>query len=181
MFFTFFEKPSIIPAAIVLGRINFPALWASNSLTMSKEFWLVHRTLCMCLIGWSYYFGIVFSTVIWKPLYDAWCNSFCYGVHIWIWSHSLGVPYFPLNQVKGPVAHFSEVPKTFGAKNPFLKLRLAHSVRLVFSYIVKGSKIKVTAKFRALRRLRFEDTKRTMSPEMCPKSFGTLEKRAPGL
>jgi len=36
-------------------------------------------------------------------------------------------------------------------------------------------------KFRASRRLRFEDTKRIMSPEMGPKSFGTFEKQAPGL
>ena len=50
-----------------------------------------------------------------------------------------------------------------------------------FFYFVKGIKIKINAKFRASRRLRFEDTKRIMSPEMRPKSFGTFEKRAPGL
>ena len=69
--------------------------------------------------------------------------------------------------------------KLFGPGKQFLKLRLAHSVKLVFSYVVKGRKIKITAKFRALRRLRFEDTKRTMSPEMGPKSFGTFEKTLP--
>ena len=36
--------------------------------------------------------------------------------------------------------------------------------------------MEITARFRALRRLRFEDTKKTMSPEMHPKSFGTFEK-----
>ena len=46
--------------------------------------------------------------------------------------------------------------------------------------VVKGIKIKITAKFRASRRLRFEDTKIIMSPEMRPKSFGIFEKRAPG-
>ena len=40
--------------------------------------------------------------------------------------------------------------------------------------------MKITAKFRASRRLRFEDTKRIKSPEMRPKSFGTFEKQAPG-
>ena len=40
--------------------------------------------------------------------------------------------------------------------------------------------IKITAKFRALRRLHFEDTKTIKSPEIRPKSFGTFEKRAPG-
>ena len=40
--------------------------------------------------------------------------------------------------------------------------------------------MKTTAKFRASRRLRFADTKRIMSPEISPKSFGTFEKQAPG-
>ena len=40
--------------------------------------------------------------------------------------------------------------------------------------------MKTTAKFRASRRLRFADTKRIMSPEMSPKSFGTFEKLTPG-
>ena len=53
-------------------------------------------------------------------------------------------------------------------------------MKLVFSYVVKGIKIKITAKFRASRRLSFEDTKRIMSPEMRPKSLGTFEKQAPG-
>ena len=53
------------------------------------------------------------------------------------------------------------------------------SVKLVFSYVVKGIKIKITAKFRASRRLRFEDTKRIMLPEIRQKSFGTFEKQAP--
>ena len=38
----------------------------------------------------------------------------------------------------------------------------------------------IIAKFRALRHLRFEDTKRIMSPEMRPKSFGTSEKQTLG-
>ena len=41
--------------------------------------------------------------------------------------------------------------------------------------------MKITAKFRASRRLRFEGTKRIMSPEIRPKSFGTFEKQAPAL
>ena len=69
----------------------------------------------------------------------------------------------------------------FGPEKPFVKLRPAYSVKLVFSYVVKGIKIKITAKFRASRRLRFEDTKIIMSPELHPKSFGTFEKQAPGM
>ena len=74
---------------------------------------------------------------------------------------------------------FSKVPKNFGPEKPFVKLRPTYSVKLVFSHVVKGIKIKITAKFRTSRRLRCEDTKKIMSPEMRPKNFGTFEKRAP--
>ena len=77
---------------------------------------------------------------------------------------------------QGPVSRKSR--KLFGPEKPFVKLRPAYSVKLVFSYVVKGIKIKITAKFRASRRLRFEDTKRIMAPEIRPKSFGTFEKQA---
>ena len=50
-------------------------------------------------------------------------------------------------------------------EKPFFKLRSAYIVKLVFSYVVKGIKIKITAKFRDTEHLRFEDTKRIMSPE----------------
>ena len=83
-----------------------------------------------------------------------------------------------LTWVLGPVSRKSRKP--FGPEKPFLELRPADSVKLVFSYVVKGIKIKITAKFRVSRRLRFEDTKRIMSPETCPKSVRTFEKRAPG-
>ena len=79
----------------------------------------------------------------------------------------------------GPVSRKSR--KLFGPEEPFVRLRSAYSVKLIFSYVVKGIKIKITAKFRASRRLRFEDTKRIMSPEMRPKTFGTFEKQAPDL
>ena len=78
----------------------------------------------------------------------------------------------------GPVSRKSR--KLFGPEKPFVKLRPAYSVKLVFSYLVKRIKTKLTAKFRASRRFRFEDTKRLMSSEMRPKSFGTYEKQAPG-
>ena len=45
----------------------------------------------------------------------------------------------------------------------------------------EGTKTKITVKFSASRRLHFQDTKRIMSPKMRTKSFGTFEKRAPGL
>ena len=68
-----------------------------------------------------------------------------------------------------------------GPEKPFVKLRPTYSVKLIFSYMVKGIKIKTTAKFCPSRRLRFEDTKNIILPEMLPKSFGTFEKRAPGI
>ena len=53
----------------------------------------------------------------------------------------------------------------YGPEKPFVKLRPAYSVNLVFLHVVKGIKIKITAKFRDTEHLRFEDTKRIMSPE----------------
>ena len=84
-----------------------------------------------------------------------------------------------LNPCPGAVSRKSR--ELFGPEKPFVKVRPAYSVKLVFSYVVKGIKIKIIAKFRASRRLRIEDTKRIMSPEIRPKSFGTFEKQAPGL
>ena len=72
---------------------------------------------------------------------------------------------------------FLENPqKLLGSEKSFVKLRHAYSVKLVFSYEVKGIKIKITAKFRASRRLRFEDTKpeKELSPEILPKRFTFL-------
>lgn len=78
-----------------------------------------------------------------------------------------GVPNYKL---RGPVSQMSR--KRFGSEKPFVNLRPAYSVKLVFSYVAKEIKIKITTKFRASRRPCFEDTKRIMSAE-------TFEKRAP--
>ena len=69
--------------------------------------------------------------------------------------------------------------KLFGSEKPFVKLRPAYFVKLGFSYVLERINIKITTKYRTSRGLRFEDTKRNMSPEMRPKSFGTFEKRVP--
>ena len=63
---------------------------------------------------------------------------------------------------------------TFEKRAPtiFLKLRPAYSVKLDLSYLVKEIKIKRKAIFHTSRCLRFEDTKRIMSPELRPKSLG---------
>ena len=78
----------------------------------------------------------------------------------------------------GPVSRKSR--NLFGPEKPFVKLRPVYSVKLLFSYVEKGIKMKTTAKFRASRRRRFADKRRIMSPEMSPKSFGSFEKRTPG-
>ena len=39
--------------------------------------------------------------------------------------------------VSRPGTRFSKVPKTFRARKAILKLRLAYSVKLVFSYVVR--------------------------------------------
>lgn len=59
---------------------------------------------------------------------------------------------------------FSKVPKTFWAEKSFVKPRPANSAQLVFSCVVKGLKIKLSAKFRTSRHLRFEDTKGLCHP-----------------
>ena len=71
-----------------------------------------------------------------------------------------------------PGAYFSKVPKTLRAGKSFAKLRPALSVKLVFLHVVKGIEIKITAKFRASRRLRFEDTKRIFTRNAPEKSSG---------
>ena len=67
---------------------------------------------------------------------------------------------FDLGKGQGPVSQKSR--ELSGPEKPFVKLLPAYSVKLIFSHVVKGIKIKITAKFRASRRLRFEDTKRIM-------------------
>ena len=75
---------------------------------------------------------------------------------------------------------FLESPENlFGPEKPFEKLRPAYSVKLVFSYVVKGIKIKITAKFRASRRLRFEDTKKIRSPEYTSEKFRDFRETGP--
>ena len=64
-----------------------------------------------------------------------------------------------------PGVRFSKDPKTLRARKAIRKNRLAYSVKLVFSYVLKGIKNKITAKFSGTERLRFEDKKRIMSPE----------------
>ena len=88
-----------------------------------------------------------------------------------------GKPEYPAKNLsdQGPVSRKSR--ELFGPEKPFVKLRPAFSVKLVFSYVVKGIKIKITAKFRASRRLRFEDTKRIMSPEYAQKVSGLSRNR----
>ena len=85
-----------------------------------------------------------------------------------LWTHHI---------VLGVVSRKSR--KLFGPAQQFVKLQPAYSLTLFSSYVVKGIKIKITAKSRGSRRLRFENTKRILSPDMRPKSFGTIEKRAP--
>ena len=80
---------------------------------------------------------------------------------------------------QGPVSR--KPRKLLVPEKPFVKLRPAYSLTLALSYVVNGWKIKTTVRFCASRCRRFEDTNGIMSPEMRPKSFGTLEKRIPDL
>ena len=53
--------------------------------------------------------------------------------------------------VQGPVSRMSR--KLFWPEKPLAKLRPTFSIKLVFSFVVKGIKRKITAKFHASRRL----------------------------
>mgnify|MGYP006964551278 CR=1 FL=1 len=59
------------------------------------------------------------------------------------------------------------------------KLRPTYSVKLVFSYVVKGMNVKIAAKFRASRRLCFGDTKRIMSPGPRSRKVSGLSRNGP--
>ena len=74
------------------------------------------------------------------------------------------------NSGQGPVSR--KFRKLCGPEKSFVKLRPALSVKLVFLHVVKGITIKITAKFRASRRLCFEDTKRIVTRNAPEKSSG---------
>ena len=81
---------------------------------------------------------------------------------------------------KGAGVRFSKVPKTFRARKAIRKTPTCLFCKAGLFICCKGNKNKNNCKFRASRRLSFENTNRIMSPEMRPKSFGTFEKQAPG-
>ena len=65
-------------------------------------------------------------------------------------------------------------------ERPFVRLRPVYSVKRIFSYVVKGIKIKITAKFRASRRLRVEDTKRSeLRHPKCAQKVSGLSRNRP--
>ena len=72
------------------------------------------------------------------------------------------------NSGPGPVSR--KFRRLCGPEKSFLKLRTTYSVKPVFLHVVKGIQIKVTAKFRASRRLGFEDTKRIVTRNAPQKS-----------
>ena len=83
--------------------------------------------------------------------------------------------FLHLLEMQGPVSRKSR--ELFGPEKPFVKLRPAFSGKLVFSYVVKGIKIKITAKFRASRLLRFEDTRELCHPKYARKVSGLSRNR----
>ena len=72
---------------------------------------------------------------------------------------------------------FLEIPE-----KPFIKLRAAYSVKLVFSYVVKGIKIKITAKSRASRPLRYPfvlKIQRELCHPKCARKVSGLSRNGP--
>ena len=81
-----------------------------------------------------------------------------------------------------PYSDLTRGPFLESPEKPFVRLRPAYSVKPVFSYVVKGIKIKITAKFRASRRLSFEDTKRiTDVTRNAPEKSQDFRETGPGL
>ena len=74
----------------------------------------------------------------------------------------------------GPVSRKSR--KLFGPEKPFVKLRSAYSVKLVFSYVVKGIQIQIYAKFRSSKQRRFEEIYVTRN---APEKFRDLRETGP--
>ena len=74
------------------------------------------------------------------------------------------------NSGQGPVSR--KFRKLCGPEKSCVKLQPALSGKLVFLHVVNGIKIKVTAKFRASRRLRFKDTERIVTRNAAEKSSG---------
>ena len=56
---------------------------------------------------------------------------------------------------RGQACVSQKTRKLHEPEKPFVKLRPAYSVKLVFSYVEKGIKMKITAKFRGTEHLRF--------------------------
>lgn len=83
------------------------------------------------------------------------------------------------NWLLGSVSQKSR--KQFRPKKLLIKPQAARSIKLVFSEVVKGIKMKITAKLHSSRHLPFEDTKIIMSPEVSPKSFGAFDKQVSGV
>ena len=74
------------------------------------------------------------------------------------------------NSGQGPVTR--KFQKACGPEKSSVKLQPALSVKLVFLHVVKGTKIKLTAKFRASGRLRFKDAKKIVTRSASEESSG---------
>jgi len=120
-------------------------------------------------VGWKLRSGIYETKVqahSWPQLFSGWILLSIQRINLYSLDHSICFDStYPLGSDLSLGWHFPT----------FEQLKPAYSVKRVFWYVVKAVKIKITAKFRATRRLRFEDTDTVMSPER----FGTFEKRAP--
>ena len=79
-----------------------------------------------------------------------------------------------------PGARFSKVPKTLRARKAVRKSPTHLFCISGLFMCCKGNKNENNFKVSCLETLSFQDTKRIISHEMRPKSFGTFEKRVPG-
>ena len=81
--------------------------------------------------------------------------------------------------IQGPVSRTSR--EIFGPEKVVVKLQSACFEKLTFLHVFNIRKTKRIAKYDGLDPRRCEGIKGIVAPEIDPKSFGTFEKRAPGL
>jgi len=81
-----------------------------------------------------------------------------------------------LSPEQGPVSRKSR--KRFGPEKPFVRVRSANSVKLIFSYVVKGIKIKITKSFVPRDDLVVKIQRELCHPK-CPRKVSGLSRNRP--
>ena len=113
-------------------------------------------------------------------------NTFCYLKHDALDTSKGWISHYPILNIWGwkvkvslPGARFSKVPITFGPEKSIVKVRPACSVKLVFSYVVKGIKIKNKCKVSCLETPSFWRYKENYVTRNTPEKFRDFRETGP--